>query len=119
MKNLICEEEILKQAVKIGVAIGAVIFGFIVGIVGAWFASKQMGDDEWKIYYKNNFPFVAALPMAVVAAFGITVYFDVATGGSIEGSFLGLEFKGPAGPLMLWILVFISIIFAIKILARK
>lgn len=117
METPIDWEEVIKQIGKIGIAVGAIIFSYIVGVVGAAFAKKQMGNDEWKEYYKNNFPLLAALPMAVVAAFGIAVYFDVATSGPIEVSFWGLKFKGPAAPVVLWTLVFMAIVFAIRVLA--
>ena len=119
MEASIDQGEILKQVWKIAVPVGAVVFAFVMGIAGAAFTKKQMGNDEWKAYYRYNFPFIAGLPMAVVAAFGIAAYFDVVTDGPIEVSFWGIALKGPAGPVMLWVLVFISIVSAIKILARK
>lgn len=119
MDAIFNEIELSNTIFKIVIAVGAIALAFVLGILGANFAKRQMGEEAWRQYYKSNFPFIAGLPMATVAAFGLVVYFDVATSGPLKVSFLGFQFKGPAVPSIMWMVLFLSFVLAIKLLSKN
>jgi hypothetical protein len=53
------------------------------------------------------------VPIAYVSALVLVLVLRVAT-GPVEFKFLGLEFRGSSGPLVFWILCFLSIVWAFK-----
>jgi hypothetical protein len=104
-----------EQIWNIAIGVGAVIFVLILGYFVTLFLQTQMGAD-WKPFVKANFSLIFGVPLASVAAFGLVVFFHVITPGPIEMKALGFELKGPAGQLLMWVVVFLSFILAIKLL---
>jgi|SRR5215218_11139538 len=70
---------------------------------------------EWVGIGVKNFRVVVGLPLAAIFAF-IIVAFLRQSGDSIEFEGLGFKFKGATGPVILWLLCFIVIAGAIKLL---
>ena len=63
----------------------------------------------------DHFTAVIALPMAAALAF-ILVTLMPAGYGAIEFEALGIKLKGASGPIVLWIICFVVIVAAIKLL---
>lgn len=91
---------------------GGVIFGgaFIVG--GA--VTMLINPDLLDIAFAH-FAATIGLPSAALAALCIVVFLE-SSSGPIEFEGVGFRFKGASGPIVLWILVFLSIAGAIKLL---
>ena len=64
---------------------------------------------------RAHFTAVVALPMAAALAF-ILVTLMPAGYGAIEFEALGKKLKGASGPIVLWIICFVVIVAAIKLL---
>ena len=111
--------DLVDVAIRGSIAVAAILIAFALGVVGARFARRQMGDERWACYYHDNFHFVAGMPLAVVAAFGITVYFDVAARAPMRLEAWGLVFEGPTLPVVLWLAVFLAIVAGIRWLTRR
>jgi len=62
---------------------------------------------------KVQFPAFFCVPIAYVSALILVLVLRAAT-GPVEFKFLGLEFRGSSGPLVFWILCFLSIIWAFR-----
>jgi hypothetical protein len=58
------------------------------------------------------FVFVA---VAAILAFTVIIALDIAVGGTIEFEFVGQKFRGASGPVVLWVLTFLSIIFGLRL----
>jgi hypothetical protein len=58
---------------------------------------------------------IVGLPMAAAVAFCLVTILE-ATSGNIEFKALGFEFKGASGPIVLWVLSFLAIVGALRIL---
>lgn len=104
---------------RIATGVGAVFFVLLLMYFGNNYAEKQMGAEKWKEYYLNNIMFVVGIPMSMVAAFGLVVYFEITSSGPIEVKIWEFELKGPAGPLMMWVVVFLAIVLGMKVLGKK
>jgi hypothetical protein len=86
----------------------AVIFGFAI-----WVISREFWD--WQSVLKDHFAAIIGLPGAAGVAF-VLVIFLRQTEGPIEFEGLGFKFKGAAGQVVLWVLCFLAIAGAIKLL---
>jgi hypothetical protein len=83
---------------------GMAIFLFIIsaGSVGFW--------DGVAL---KHLPAVIGLPAAAAAALCIVLLLRTVA-GNIELKLLGMEFKGASGPIIMWVLCFLSIALAIN-----
>lgn len=59
-------------------------------------------------------PFVY-VAVAAILAFTVVLTFDIAIGGTIEFEFLGQKFRGASGPVVLWILAFLTIMLGFRL----
>jgi hypothetical protein len=109
----------LQQSWRALVGVGAVLFTLSLLYVGTKFAQRELGYDTWKSYFRDNHLWLFGVPAASVAAFGLVVFFEVTSDESIEMNIWGLELKGPAAPLTMWVVVFLALVLALKVLSKK
>jgi len=64
---------------------------------------------------QNHFPAVVGLPLAALLSIWIVLIFRSGY-GPIELTVLGFKFRGSSGPIIMWVLCFLAITLAIKIL---
>jgi len=64
---------------------------------------------------KTHYAALVGTPMSAVAAFCVVSLLKV-THGPIEFEAFGFKFRGASGPIVLWILCFLSIVAAFHIL---
>jgi hypothetical protein len=112
-------QKFFEQLRKGLIGLGALIFLGFLFYFGNWFFEYQMGEAEWKAFSKANFFLVFGLPLAMAATFGLLVFFDVTTPGPLEVKIWALDLKGPAGPIILWVIVSLSVVLAIATLRSK
>jgi hypothetical protein len=63
----------------------------------------------------GHFPAVIGLPMAAAFAFILVVLLPI-NYGRTEFQALGIKFKGASGPVVLWMICFVVIVVAVKLL---
>jgi hypothetical protein len=73
----------------------------------------QAAHGYWSDAEIRHMPAVIGLPSAAGAALSLVLLLR-AVSGNIEIKILGLEFKGAAAPIIMWILCFLAITLAIK-----
>jgi hypothetical protein len=56
-----------------------------------------------------------SLPMCGIAAFAIVKLLEFTSDGTLKFSAFSLEFSGPAGPVTLWIVVYLSLVASIRL----
>ena len=83
-----------------------------VCIAAAWF---NRDDRVLSDLVVRNFPAIIGLPFAFLAAFIVVALFRQ-TDGEIEFTAIGIHLKGAAGPIVLWIVCFLSISDSISLL---
>jgi len=99
------------------------IFLFVAGtliviltIIIFWIIVKRGFEDKvWLPIAMQHFPSIVGLPMAAIASLMVVMLLKY-TSGPIEFEILSLKFKGASGQIVFWILCFLSIVLAIKIL---
>lgn len=94
------------------VLIGGIIFGgaFIIGGAESMLTNPAVFEVAL-----SHFAATVGLPSAALAALCIVVFLESAS-GPIEFEGLGFKFKGASGPIVLWMLCFLAITAAIKLL---
>ena len=92
--------------------IGAAVFTAVYLLLLA----ITMAMRPWFIQImKDHLAATVGLPLAAMAALGIVVILEI-NAGDIKFKGLGFEFEGAAGPVVMWVFVFLSIAGAIKLL---
>lgn len=92
----------------------------IVGLVfgGTFFlagAQTMVADGRLYAIALAHLPATIGLPSAALAALCLVMFLE-STSGAIEFSVLGFSFKGASGPIILWVVCFMAISVAIKLL---
>lgn len=67
----------------------------------------------WNDVALKHVPTIIGLPAAAIASLGLVLLLRTVA-GNIETKALGFEFKGAAGPIVMWILCFLAITLAIN-----
>jgi len=93
----------------------------IVGVIAltcylAFLSSSFFWEGGWITpLFKTHYVFFVGLPFA-----GFLAYFIVGTlenvRGNIEFEAVGIKFSGASGPIVLWVLVFLAIVIAIRLI---
>jgi uncharacterized membrane protein len=65
--------------------------------------------------YKKHFSAVVGLPLASLAALFVVAILEVTT-GTIEFEGFGFKFRGASGPIILWVICYLTIATTIKLL---
>ncbi len=72
-------------------------------------------EPIWLLVTREHFAAVIGLPMAAVTALFIVLVLQ-ATSGLIEFEAIGFRFRGGSGPVVLWVMCFLAITLAIRLL---
>lgn len=111
-KHFLSEERFRAIAgwlVFLGTGTFSVVFLFFL-VYHSW------GTDSWIVeIVKNHFLATVGLPLAAIASTCIVFLFKFVA-GEIELEGLGFKFRGAAAPVILWVICFLSIAGAIKLL---
>lgn len=90
---------------------GAMFAGaFLYGV-----GNSMLNTTELFQVMTNNFAAVVGLPCAALAALGLVMFLEQ-TSGAIEFEGFGFKFKGASGPIVMWVISFMAMTAAIKLL---
>ena len=94
------------------VLIGGAFFAgvFILGAAG----TIMTNSDLFNIAL-NQLPATVGLPFSALGSLWLVMFLE-STSGPMEFETLGFKFKGSSGPVVLWVMSFLSMTLAIKIL---
>jgi hypothetical protein len=111
-ESLVGLTPLMKRIAAWGIWIGA-------GMVGISFAASLIywtwkEPDSIKEILKEHFAATVGLPLAAVGSFLLVTALQV-TAGKIEFEIVGLKFRGASGPIVLWVLVFLGMTVAIRL----
>ena len=94
------------------VVLGAFFFGFMIHQT----VRGESQPANWLIKLtRSNYAALVGVPMSAVTAFCIVSLLKV-TSGPIEFEALGFKFRGASGPIVLWVLCFLAIVVAFRVL---
>ena len=93
----------------IATVIGAAVL-FLLWLITDW------TQPYWPKLVEEHFAAIIGLPMGALGAFVIVVFLKQTSHEPIEFEGLGFKFKGPSGEVVLWLMCFIGITLAIKLL---
>jgi len=80
-----------------------------------WFVISQRGNTIWSGIVFNHFAAAWGVPgIALGAVIVVTLFRTVE--GPIKFKFIGFEFEGASGPIVMWTMVFLAITGAVKLL---
>jgi hypothetical protein len=88
---------------------------FLVGpiVYVAWLSTTKGAGDYWAFVQKNYLVFFG-MPYAAFFSYYLVSFLETRS-GDIEVEFFTLKFKGAAGPLVFWLLVFLAILLGFKL----
>jgi hypothetical protein len=89
---------------------------FVGGIFLYYLGSDIANAQPWMMdIFRKHPAAIIGLPTGALASLGIVLLLEVKS-GRIEFEVLGLKFRGAAGEIVLWVVCFMAIISAIKLL---
>jgi hypothetical protein len=94
--------------------IGFIILALFAGAMLVLLVTEWNSADFRQLLL-DRFRAIVGLPAAGVFAFLIVATFE-STSGQIEFEAIGLRFRGAAGPILMWVITFLSIALAIHLL---
>jgi hypothetical protein len=103
---------------RILISICGVAFAGVGSIAFGWIADLTFGRDIWQSFVLNNFELVMGMPMAAALAFCIVMIFYGSFEGPLKMKIGVLEIEGPAGPILLWAVCFMVVVWSINILSK-
>lgn len=103
---------------RILIAIFGVTFAGVGSVAFGWIADLTFGRDVWQSFVLSNFELVIGTPMAAALAFCIVMIFYGSFEGPLKMKVGVLEIEGPAGPILLWAVCFMVVVWSINILSK-
>lgn len=105
-----------RPALRILVSVMVVGAAGIIGGVLIYAAARDiLGSAAWLQIAHDHFAATIGLPAAAFASFFVVLFLEVKS-GRIEFEAWGLKFRGASGEVVLFVLVFLAIASAIKLL---
>ena len=104
-----------KRFRSVAVWVLLVMMVIICGSVFIGFARSAKIEEFWIPIAKEHFSAIVGLPMAALAALCIVLVLRISS-GPLEFEGWGLKFKGAAAPIVFWLLCFLAMAGAIKLL---
>ena len=104
---------------RILVSLLGVTFAGVGSLLFGWIADLTFGRDVWQTFVLANFELVIGTPMAAALAFCIVMIFYGSFEGPLKMKLGVLEIEGPAGPILLWTVCFITVVWGIDILSKS
>jgi hypothetical protein len=65
---------------------------------------------------QDHYPAIIGIPLMSMSAICIVMIFQVAIGTPIEFEALGFKFRGASGPLLMWVICFLVLTLAMRVL---
>ncbi len=106
--------EFRREATLWAVLIGGGLFGFYFLIFIVYFT--YISPDQWLIQVaKAHYAGAIGLPLMAIAALLIVSTFRI-TAGELDFELFGMRLKGAAGPVVLWVIVFLAMVLGVWVL---
>jgi hypothetical protein len=86
-----------------------------LGSLYFWVLYTGVLEGVWLPIFRDHFLMIGGIPIAVIVAAGVVQFFR-GVHGPVEIKIPGVQFSGATGPVLLWILCFLAIAWAIKYL---
>lgn len=86
----------------------------VLALIGLFTVGKTEGVF-WRDQIRENFPVIIGLPMAGLGALFVSLVLQISS-GPIEFEAVGIKFKGGSAPIVFWLLCFLAIAVAMKML---
>lgn len=102
---------------RILIAIFGVAFAALGSVLFGWIADATFGSKTWQAFVLANFELVIGMPMAAALAFCIVMIFYGSFEGPLKMRIGVLEIEGPAGPILLWVVCFVVVVWGIYVLS--
>jgi hypothetical protein len=89
-----------------------VLFSFVAVAIVYWRTITNPIPNDYSDLFKSNFHVFLGLPLAALGSFFLVTVLEHIQGPIELKGPGGIEFKGAAGPILLWIFCFLSFVYA-------
>lgn len=107
------QKSLLQQVMSWVVVV--VLTAFAVAALYRLFTFSEPQETFWEDLFRYQFPVVVGMPMAGLGALFVTLVLRISN-GPLEFDIGGLSFKGGAAPIVFWVICFMCITGAMKML---
>ena len=95
-------------------AFSLIIFGVVV-LVLFWLLATEWYNATLRQFVIDHFVAIIGIPAAGVFAFLVVAIFETAA-GTVKFEVATIKFEGAAGPIVMWLLCFLAITTALRLL---
>jgi hypothetical protein len=96
--------------------VALVAAGFWGAFVGGFLVYHSIQRDGWMVpLVRTQFAAIILLPMSALGALCIVLLLRLSS-GPLEFKAIGFEFRGASGQVVLWVVCFLAMIAAVKLL---
>lgn len=101
---------------------GVVVYGIVLLI--ALFGAEQGLGGKWRAFIHRSPDLSIGIPCAGIAAVALVAAMlkafvaDGGQGGDLSITAFDMQFSGPSGPVTLWVICFLAIVGAIRMLRK-
>jgi hypothetical protein len=103
-----------RAALAVRLALGLLLLVLLLGLALAYFAMSAIRFREGVI---GGLVRAYGLVAAGVAAFVVVAVLKQTYGGPLTFKGLGFEFQGASGPVVMWLICYLGIVFSFRLLA--
>lgn len=123
MSNLADKIVSLGPAVGVTLVIAGLVGYLVAFVIAIFFGGTALGHDI-RAAFASNYAANVGIPCSALAAFALIgtlwkAFPPKETGGQLQLKVFGLDFTGPSGPVTLWVVCFLSFVFALMLLASE
>ncbi|MGZ3593021.1 MAG: hypothetical protein ACXU9F_04255 [Syntrophales bacterium] len=97
-------------------AMAICLFPLVLYFLLLFVAASQLGLPVIARFVMSNFRGAIGVPLAIIAALTIVVLLATGISGDFKLQLWGLSLQGPSLPVLLWVVCFLAIVFALYVL---
>jgi hypothetical protein len=86
-----------------------VVIAYFAFLIRSFFVAGWVSD-----LMKNHYAFFVGVPASAIVAYVLVSVLET-TRGKVEFEAVGFKFKGASGPIVLWVIVFLALVIAIRL----
>lgn len=101
---------VVAKSVAIGIfVLGLIAYGIFLFL--AFFGRRA----DWRKLTEDNAASVLGLPVSAATSFAIVTILEVTSGGNLNFKAFNLAFEGPASPVTLWLVCYVSLVATMRL----
>ena len=101
---------------KVAAWVSIIVALTLLAIAESYMLYFSLSKETLQTIAKEHFPAIVGVPISMISCFFLVVLLGATAGPMEFKTPFGFEFKGAAGPVVLWVLCFLATVCSINVL---